>query len=238
MGGGTAFLEDWYNELLQDANAIENEAERTEAVASLGSLPDFIANLKSQYVTPVVNGINASKEALQTKTANRLANDALGAIRTAANDANVTESEILQLWTDAQPFLEDWYNELLEDANAIENEAERGEAVAALGSLPDFIANLKAQYVTPIISGIRSSTEALQTRTANRLANNAITAISEASSGVNTTVEAILSLWDEAVPLIEDWYQELLDDANAIEILLNEQKRSQHLERQKTSLRE
>ena len=211
------FLETWYQELLDDANAIVKEVDKTEALAELGSLPDFIASLKSQHVTPVVSGLRSSAEALETRTANRLANDALGAIREAASDANITESEIVQLWTDAQPFLETWYQELLDDANAIVNEAEKTEALAALGSLPDFIANLKSQYVTPVVSGLRASAEALQTRTANRLANNALGAIRTAATDVNITESAIVSLWTDAQPFLETWYQELLDDVNAIE---------------------
>ena len=206
------FLESWYNELLDDANAIEKESDRIEALASLGSLPEFIANLKSQHVTPVITSIRSSTEALETRTASRVANEALGAIREAAADVNVTESEIEQLWTEAQPFLEVWYNELLDDAKAIENEAEKTEALDALGTLPQFIANLKSQYVTPVINGIRSTSETLQTRTANRLANDAIQAIGEAVDGVNTTEAEILQLWREARPLIRDWYQELRQD--------------------------
>ena len=49
-------------------------------------------------------------------------------------------------------YLRTWYQELLDDANAIENDAERGEAIAALGGTEQFIANLKSQYVTPILS--------------------------------------------------------------------------------------
>ena len=210
-------LETWYNELLEDANAIENEAESNEAVAALGSLPDFISNLKSQYVTPIVSRLRASTESLETRTANRLANDALGAIRTASEDANVTESAIVQLWTDVQPFLETWYGELLDDANSIENVAERTEAVAALGSLPDFVASLKSQYVTPVVTGLRRSAEALETRTATRLANDALGSIREAVADANVTESEIVRLWTDAQPLLETWYQELLDDANAIE---------------------
>ena len=210
-------LEVWYQELLDDANEIENEAERNEALAALGNLPDFIANLKGQYVTPIINGIQRSAEALETRTATREANDALGAIREAATDANITEQRILDLWTDAQPFLENWYQELLDDANAIENDAERNEALTALGSLPDFIANLKSQYVTPIVTGIRRSAEALQTRTATREANDALEAIRTASEDANVTEQTILDLWTNAQPFLETWYQELLDDANAIE---------------------
>ena len=207
-----SFIEDWYQELLDDANAIENDADRAEALAALGSLPQFVANLKSQYVTPVVTSIQRSAESLETRTASREANDALGAIRTASEDVNITEAEIEQLWIDAQPFLETWYNELLDDANAIENDVERGEALEALGSLPDFIASLKSQYVTPVINGIRSTSESLQTRTANRLANDAIEAIGEAAQDVNTTEQEILKLWREARPLIRNWYRELRED--------------------------
>ena len=210
-------LETWYNELLEDAQAIENDAEQAEAIAALGSLDQFIANIESQYVTPIVTGLRASAEALETRTANRLANTALQAIRTAGEDTNITESEIVQLWVSAQPLLETWYNELLEDAQAIENDAERAEAIAALGSLPDFIANLKSQYVTPIVSGIQRSAEALQTRTATREANTALGAIREASEDVNITETQIVQLWTAAVPLLEVWYQELLEDAEAIE---------------------
>ena len=77
---------------------------------------------------------------------------------------NVTEQAIAQLWTDALPLIETWYQELLDDANAIENEALRDEAIADLGSPEAFVANLKSQYVTPIITGISQATEALQTR--------------------------------------------------------------------------
>ena len=210
-------IQDWYQELLDDANTIENEGERSEAIAALGSPEQFIANLKSQYVTPVIAGIQRGRETLETRTANRLANEALGAIRTAAEDANVTEAEIVNLWTTALPLIEDWYQELLQDAQAIENEGDRTEAIAALGSPEQFVANLKSQYVTPVIMGIRRSAEALETRTANRLANNALQGIREAASDVNVTEAEITRLWTEALPLIETWYQELLDDAEAIE---------------------
>ena len=136
-------LETWYQELLDDANATENDAERAEAIAALGTPEAFIANLKSQYVTPIITGIQRGREALETRTANRLANEALGAIRQAASDANVTEAEIAELWTVALPLIEAWYQELLDDANAIENDAERTEAIAALGTPEQFVANLK-----------------------------------------------------------------------------------------------
>ena len=210
-------LETWYQELLDDANAIENDAERTEALADLGSPEAFIANLKSQYVTPIITGIQRSAEALETRTANRLAQGALGAIREAASDVNVTEQAIAQLWTDALPLIENWYQELLDDANAIENEGLRDEAIADLGSPESFIASLKSQYVTPIITGIQSGREALETRTANRLANDALGSLREAAGDVNITEAEIANLWTTALPLIENWYQELLDDANAIE---------------------
>ena len=210
-------LETWYQELLDDANAIENDAERNEAIAALGTPEAFIANLKSQYVTPVITSIQNSAEALQTRTANRLANEALGAIRTAGSDANITEQAILDLWNTALPALENWYQELLDDANAIENDAERAEALAALGSPEAFVANLKAQYVTPVITGIQRSQESLETRTANRLAQEALGGLRELGSDVNVTEQAIADAWIAALPLIETWYQELLDDANAIE---------------------
>ena len=40
-------LETWFQELLDDANAIENLALRTEEIADLGTPEAFIANLKS-----------------------------------------------------------------------------------------------------------------------------------------------------------------------------------------------
>ena len=137
---------------LDDANAIENEGLRDEAIADLGSPEAFIANLKSQYVTPVITGIQRGREALQTRTANRLAQGALSGLREAAEDVNITEAEIVNLWTAAIPALETWYQELLDDANAIENEGLRDEAIADLGSPESFIASLKSQYVTPIIT--------------------------------------------------------------------------------------
>ena len=91
---------------LDDANAIENDAERTEAVAALGSPEAFIANLKSQYVTPVLMGISQSTEALQTRTANRQAQGAISALRTVADDVNVTEQAIVDKWKEAIPFIE------------------------------------------------------------------------------------------------------------------------------------
>ena len=92
------------------------------------------------------------QEALETRTANRLAQEVLGAIRTASENANVTEAEIVSLWETAIPLIEAWYQELLDDANAIENIGERTEAIAALGSPEAFVANLKSQYVTPILT--------------------------------------------------------------------------------------
>ena len=61
------------------------------------------------------------------------------------------------------------------------SDAEQGEALAELGSVEDFVARIKAQSVTPVISGIRQSTERLQTRTASRVAQGAISAIGEAA---------------------------------------------------------
>ena len=209
-------IQSWYQELLDDANAIENDAERTEAIAALGSPEAFIANLKAQYVTPVITGIQKSREALQTRTAIRLAQTALQGLREAAEDANVTEQQILELWATALPLIENWYQELLEDARSIENDAERTEAIAALGTPEQFIANLKAQYVTPLITGIQRAAEALETQTANRLANEALGGLRSAAEDVNITEAEITRLWAAALPLIQDWYQELLDDANTI----------------------
>ena len=144
-------IENWYQELLDDANAIENEGLRDEAIADLGSPESFIASLKSQYVTPIITGIQSGREALETRTANRLANDALGSLREAVGDVNITEAEIANLWTTALPLIENWYQELLDDANAIENEGLRDEAVTDLGSPEAFIANLKSQYVTQLL---------------------------------------------------------------------------------------
>ena len=210
-------LETWYQELLDDANAIENDTERAEALAALGTPEAFIANLKAQYVTPVITGIQRSAEALETRTANRLAQEALGALREAASDVNITEAEIAALWATALPLIETWYQELLDDANAIENDADRGEALAALGTPEQFVATLKTQYVTPVITGIRRSAEALETRTANRLAQKALGGLRELGSDANITEQAIAEAWTAALPLINNWYQELLDDANAIE---------------------
>ena len=209
-------LETWYQELLDDANAIANDAERGEALDALGSPEAFIANLKSQYVTPIITAIQTGAEALQTRTANRLAQSALKGLREATSDVNITEAEVINLWTATVPLIETWYQELLDDANAIADDAERGEALDALGSPEAFIANLKSQYVTPILTGIQRSAEALQTKTASRVANTALKGLREAAGDVNITEEAILGLWDTALPLIETWYQELLDDANAI----------------------
>ena len=210
-------LENWYQELLEDANAIESDAERTEAIAALGSPEQFIASLESQYVTPILTGIQRSREALETRTANRLAQDALNGLREVSADVNITEQAIAQLWTDALPLIENWYQELFEDATAIENDAERAEAIAALGRPDQFVANLRSQYVTPILTGIQRSREALETRTANRLANDALNGLREVSADVNITEAEIVALWENATPFISTWYQELLEDANAIE---------------------
>ena len=210
-------LEAWYQELLDDANAIENDAERTEALAALGSPEAFVANLKAQYVTPVITAIRTGAEALQTRTANRVAQSALKGLREATSDVNITEAEVINLWTATVPLIEIWYQELLDDANAIADDAERTEALAALGSPEAFIASLKSQYVTPVITGIQRSAEALETKTASRVANTALKGLREATGDVNITEDAILGLWNTALPLIETWYQELLEDANAIE---------------------
>ena len=210
-------IEDWYQELLDDAEAIENDTQRQEAIDALGSPEAFIANLKAQYVTPIVTTLQNNQEARETRTANRLAQEALTGLREAGNDANITEQGIIDLWTATVPLLEMWYQELLDDAEAIENDADREEAIAALGTPEAFIANLKAQYVAPILTNIQNSTEALGTQTANRLAQEALGAIREAGSDVNVTEAEIIRLWTEALPFIETWYQELLDDAEAIE---------------------
>ena len=210
-------IEAWYQELLDDANALENIGERREAIAALGSPESFVANVRSQYVTPILTGIQRSAEALETRTANRLAQEALGGLRELASDVNVTEEAITDAWIAVLPLLETWYQELLDDANAIENEGLRNEALAALGSPESFIANLKSQYVTPIITGLQRSQEARETRTANRLAQNALKGLREMGADVNVTEQAIADAWVAAIPFIETWYQELLDDANAIE---------------------
>ena len=212
-------LENWWSELYEDIvnNPNLSDAQQSEDLAALGSQQDFVASLKSQYVTPVIAGIQSAAENLQTRTANRLAQAALGAISEAASDTNITEQAIVDLWTAALPALETWYQELLDDANAIENEGLRDEAIADLGSPEAFIANLKSQYVTPVITGIQRGREALQTRTANRLAQGALSGLREAAEDVNITEAEIVNLWTAAIPALETWYQELLDDANAIE---------------------
>ena len=210
--GVVPLIENWYQELLDDANAIENDAERSEAIAALGGPEQFIGNLRSQYVTPILTGIQRSQEALETRTANRVANDALKSLREAAGDVNITEAEVIRLWTGTVPLITAWYDELLDDANAIENDVERSEAIAALGSPDQFVGNLKSQYVTPVINSIAQSTEALQTRTANREAQAVIGALGTVASDVNVTEQAIIDKWEEAVPFIQTWWQELYDD--------------------------
>ena len=205
-------IENWYQELFEDATAIENDAERAEAIAALGRPDQFVANLRSQYVTPILTGIQRSREALETRTANRLANDALNGLREVSADVNITEAEIVALWENATPFISTWYQELLEDANAIENDAERAEAIAALGTPEQFVANLRSQYVTPVLMGIAQSTEALQTRTANREAQAVISALGTVASDVNVTEQAIIDKWEEAVPFIRTWWRDLYDD--------------------------
>ena len=210
------FLQTWWQELHDDIvnNPNLTDAARTEALAELGSVENFVAGIKSQYVTPVLQGIEQSAEALQTRTANRLAQAAMTAIGEAASDVNVTEETILSLWTAAVPSIRTWWQELYEDIvnNPNLSDAEQTEAFAALGSVDDFVANLKAQHVTPVLSGIMQSAEALQTRTANRLAQAAITAIGEAANDVNITEQAILDLWVASEPLIRTWWQELYED--------------------------
>ena len=206
----------WWQELYDDIvnNPNLSGAEQTEALAELGSVTDFVANIKSQYVTPVLRGIAQSQEALETRTANRLANEALTAISDATEDVNVTEEAILALWTAAGPAIQTWYQELYDDIvnNPNLSDAERTEALAELGSVDAFVSNLKSQYVTPILQGIDQTTEALETRTANRLAQDAIKGLGEVASDVNLTEKAILDKWQEAVPFIQTWWQELYDD--------------------------
>ena len=209
-------IEAWYNELRDDIVNDPNlsNAEMTEALAELGSVETFVGNIKSQSVTPVIQGIQQATEALQTRTATRLANDAINAIGEAAGDVNVTEQTILELWEQAVPSIEAWYNELRDDIVNDPNlsDAEQSEALAELGSVETFVGNIKSQSVTPVIQGIQQATEALQTRTATRLANDAINAIGEAAGDVNVTEQTILELWEQAVPSIEAWYNELRDD--------------------------
>ena len=184
------------------------------AVPSQANIDEYNALADAQggvrYETPVAD--ETVSEALQTTIANRVANEALDAIREAAGDANATTEQILNLWEEARPQIEDWYQELLDDANAIENEAERTEAIAALGTQQDFVARLKSQYVTPVLMGISQATETLQTRTANRLAQDALSAVSEAANDVNITEAEITRLWQEAIPSLENWWQELYED--------------------------
>ena len=206
--GGKNLYEDIINdETLSDAG-------QAEALAELGTLPDFVSRIKSQSVTPVLSGIRGGIERLQTRTASRVANTAISAISEAAGDVNVAEQTIVDLWQAAVPFIEAWWQELYEDIinDDTLSDAEQGEALAELGTLPDFVSGIKAQYVTPVIGGIRQSTERLQTRTANRMAHSAIGAISEAAGDVNVTEQTILSLWESAVPFIEAWWQELYED--------------------------
>ena len=125
---------------------------------------------------------------------------------------NATTASIVEAWEAARPEVEAWYQELLDDANAITDEAERNEAIAALGTLPEFVANLKSQYVTPAITRIAQATEALETRTANRLAQEALGAMSEAAGDVNATEQEILDKWTAAIPALENWWTELYDD--------------------------
>ena len=208
-------IENWWQELYDDIVNDPNlsDAEQTEALAELGSIEDFVGNLRSRHVAPVIqriqqsterlrtqtqtvtNDIRQGIEALETRTASRVANDALNAIGEAASDVNVTEQTILELWDAAVPLIENWLQELrddiLNDPNL--NASERTEALAGLGSVADFVGNLKSQYVTPVIRGIREGIEALQTRTASRIANAAIQAIGDAASDVNVTEQTIVA---------------------------------------------
>ena len=209
-------IENWYNELRDDIvnNPNLSDAEQTEALAELGTVEDFVANLKSQHVTPIVEGIRRNIEALETRTASRVANDAIAAIGEAAGDVNTTEQTILSLWESTVPLIENWYSELRDDIVNDPNlsNAEQAEALVELGTIEAFVANIKAQHVTPVIQGIHQGIEALQTKTASRVANAAIGAIGEAAGDVNITEETILSLWAEAIPSLENWYAELRDD--------------------------
>ena len=54
------------------------------------------------------------------------------------------------------------------------------------------------------------ATEALQTRTANRLAQEAIEALGEATGDVNATEAEILAQWQATVPALENWWTEHL----------------------------
>ena len=197
---------------------IENNIRRGQATAErTGTDQPFTEGIARQqygdaaYDTEVA-AAGSPAEALQTQIANRVANEALDAIREAASDVNATTASIVEAWEAARPEVEAWYQELLDDANAIEDEAERNEAIAALGTLPEFVANLKSQYVTPVIAGIDQAAETLQTRTANRLAQDALSAVSEAANDVNITESEINRLWQEAIPSLETWWTELYDD--------------------------
>ena len=210
------FIEAWWQELYEDIINDPNlsDAAMGEALAELGTLPDFVAGIKSGSVTPVIEGIRQGTEALQTRTATREAQGAISAIGEAAGDVNVTEQTILSLWNQAVPFIEAWWEELREDIVNDPNlsDAAMTEALAALGTLPDFVSGIKARSVTPVIQGIQQSTERLQTRTASREVNEAIGAISEAANDVNVAESTILELWQDAVPFIENWWQELYED--------------------------
>ena len=148
---------------------------------------------------------------------------------------NITEQEILEKWTAAIPALENWWTELYEDIinNPNLSDAQQAEDLAALGSQQDFVASLKAQYVTPVLMGIAQALEALETRTANRLAQDALGAISEAASDANVTETEIASLWTTSIPTLETWYQELYDDIvrrcqTPSKMMRSEQKPLQH----------
>ena len=54
-----------------------------------------------------------------------------------------------------------------------------GRRYLKLGTQQDFVNGLKARYVTPVLQGILQGTERLETRTASREAQGAISAISE-----------------------------------------------------------
>ena len=151
------------------------------AAATAEALEDVQSSLE------VTEQVQRAIEALETRTANRLAQSALDAISEAASDVNVTETTIVERWNAAVPRIEAWWQELSEDIvnNPDLTEIERTEALAELGTQLDFVASLKSQYVTPVLMGIAQATEALQTRTANRLAQDAISAMSEATGDVN-----------------------------------------------------
>ena len=205
---------------------------RTEALAALGSPEQFVANLKSQYVEPVLTGIAQSTEALETRTANRQAQGVIGALRTVADDVNVTEQAIIDKWQEAIPFIETWWQELYDDIvnNANLTDDDIAESLAELGSVESFIGNIRSQYVTPVLNNILGTQFQNRSNAAQNRVNRARVDLGSATS--ESDVETRRGLVVAALNAYYDAEEERIDNLEKSEETLSDLRDDNQLARE------